>query len=336
MRLGVLVAILVAGLMATVMVTGTLGQVVSSSGAGAGQDDSMFGCEAALGPFTGAGNGAADAKALSKEQRGNAAMIVSIGKHEKLPPLAWQTAIQASMTESTLRNLGHGDRDSLGLFQMRPSMNWGTPEQINDPAYAIKKFYDVLRGVPGWQQQRPGNSAQDVERSAFPDRYHRWESMAAVLVKHVGAVSDPTGCGKSFGDKLPPPTALAGRAISFAMGERGKPYVWGATGPDSFDCSGLMLRAFESAGVQLPRVAADQYHAGAMLPVRDAKPGDLLFWAYDPSNPVTIHHVAMYLGNNKIVEAQQTGVPVHVRSVKWTENQLVPQAVRPGTNPQPS
>jgi cell wall-associated NlpC family hydrolase len=64
--------------------------------------------------------------------------------------------------------------------------------------------------------------------------------------------------------------------------------------------------------------------------VRNAQPGDLVYLATDPSNPVTIHHVAMYLGNGKIVEAQQTGVPVHVRAFSFNEKELVPQAVRPG------
>jgi cell wall-associated NlpC family hydrolase len=67
-----------------------------------------------------------------------------------------------------------------------------------------------------------------------------------------------------------------------------------------------------------------------MLPVRDAQPGDLIFLATDPSNPATIHHVMMYLGDNKVVEAQQTGVPVHTRAFSFDERQVVPQAVRPG------
>jgi cell wall-associated NlpC family hydrolase len=91
-----------------------------------------------------------------------------------------------------------------------------------------------------------------------------------------------------------------------------------------------MLQAYREAGVTLPRVSRQQFQAGALLPVKQAKPGDLLFWAYDESNPATIHHVAMYLGDGKIVEAQQTGVPVHIRPVNFTENELVPQAVRPG------
>ncbi|HEX2290881.1 MAG TPA: C40 family peptidase, partial [Pseudonocardiaceae bacterium] len=275
---------------------------------------------------------AADAARLKEDQRQNVALIIQIGKDRQLPPLAWQIAIQAGMTESGLRSLNYGDRDSLGMFQMRPSMGWGTPAQVTNPVYAINKFYDVLNGVPNWQEQRPGDSAQDVERSAFPDRYHRWEAMAAHLIGNIGAVEDPTGCGEGTGNLLPAPTQAAGSAIQFALAQQGKPYQWGAatTHQNSFDCSSLMLQSYRSAGVLLPRTSREQWRAGAYLPVQQAQPGDLLFWAYDTSNPATIHHVAMYLGDNKIVEAQQTGVPVHIRPVRWTEGGLMPQAVRPG------
>ena len=291
-------------------------------------------CNAALGPVPqgGSGNGQLDASRLNDEQRQVAALIISVGKERSMPPLAWQVAIQAGMTESGLRNLGYGDRDSLGIFQMRPTMGWGSSTEVTDPVYAVHKFYDVLRGIPDWQQQRPGESAQDVERSAFPDRYHKWESMAAHLIGNIGEVADPVGCGPGMGSLLPAPTEAAGGAMMFAMGQQGKPYEWGAatTHTDSFDCSSLMLQAYRSAGVMLPRVSREQYRAGALLPVTEAQPGDLLFWAYDRNDPDTIHHVAMYLGDGKIVEAQQTGVPVHVRPVAWDEGELVAQAVRPG------
>jgi cell wall-associated NlpC family hydrolase len=291
-------------------------------------------CNATLGPITSgpAGSGAADAARLTGEQRDNVAMIIAIGKERELPPLAWQVAIQAGMTESGLRSLDYGDRDSLGMFQMRPSMGWGTPAQVTDPDYAINKFYDVLEAVPDWEQQRPGESAQDVERSGFPDRYHQWEPMAAHLIGNVGLVPDPTGCGQGTGLLVPAPTKAAGDAITWARTQLGKPYQWGATTnqQNSFDCSSLMLQAYRSAGVTLPRVSRQQYRAGAMLPVEKAQPGDLLFWGYDTSNPDTIHHVAMYIGNGEIVEAQQTGVPVHIRAVHWGEAELMGQAVRPG------
>jgi hypothetical protein len=330
MRLGVVVGLLALGLVVVMAVaTGAMSSAVTGTGAVSTQAQKL-GCEASVGPFTGSGDGAAKAKDLNREQRANVALIISIGKQRHLDPLAWQIEIQAAMTESGLRNLDHGDRDSLGLFQMRPSQGWGTREQVTNPTYEINKFYDVLLGVSGWQDMTPGRAAQAVERSAFPDRYRRFTAMGATLIKHVGDVSDPTGCGPSAGNSLPAPSAAAQQALDFALNQLGKPYVWGAEGPDAYDCSGLVQTAYESAGVKLDRVANDQFTDGAYLPVRDAQPGDLLFWAFDTSNPVTIHHVALYLGDDKIVEAPQTGVPVRVRKIDWKSTQLMSQAVRPG------
>ncbi|MEU6646558.1 C40 family peptidase [Saccharomonospora sp. NPDC046836] len=288
-------------------------------------------CNAALGPTQPgqADQGAAHAAELDDGQLGIVQLIISIGRERELSPRAWQVAIQAGMTESRLRNLNYGDRDSLGIFQMRPSMGWGTVAQVTNPPYQVNKFYDVLEAIPDWEAMRPGDAAQAVERSAFPDRYHNWEPMAVHLVENLGQIEDASGCGFGMGAALPSNSA-AGRAIQFALGEQGKPYVWGATGPNSYDCSGLMLRAYESAGITLPRVSRDQFNAGAKLPVENAQPGDLLFWAYDTDDAGTIHHVAMYLGDGKMVEAQQDGVPVHTRDVEWGEPELLSQAVRPG------
>ena len=291
-------------------------------------------CNAALGPMTtgGAGSGAADAANLTPDQLATVSTIISIGKQRDLPPRAWQIAIQAGMTESGLRPLDYGDRDSLGIFQMRPSMGWGSPAEVTDPEYAVNKFYDVLHTVPEWDKQRPGDSAQDVERSAFPDRYHRWEAMATHLIGDLGKVVNASGCGPELGRILPAPTKAAGDAIQFALSQQGKPYQWGAltTHQNSFDCSSLMLQAYRDGGVSLPRTSREQWRAGAYLPVAKAQPGDLLFWAHDTSDPATIHHVAMYLGDGKMVEAQQNGVPVHIRSVTFTEGGLMDYAVRPG------
>lgn len=329
MRAGLLVGCLGAALVTVLLAAGIVTIIDSQQQQAAGATE--LSCDAAIGP-TQPGNAesaAAQAAELSEEQRAIAKRIVQIGKQRKLSPRAWQIAIQAGMTESKLTNVSYGDRDSLGIFQMRPSMGWGSVSQVTDPSYAINKFYDVLGELPDWKSLRPGDAAQAVERSAFPDRYHEWEPMAVHLVENVGDIQDASGCGQGAGAALPA-NKVAAQAIQFALKERGKPYVWGATGPDSYDCSGLMLRAYEAAGVVLPRVSRDQYKAGAMLPVERAQSGDLLFWAYDPADPTTIHHVAMYLGDGKMVEAQQTGVPVHVRDVSWDESELVPQAIRPG------
>jgi cell wall-associated NlpC family hydrolase len=266
---------------------------------------------------------------LDAEQRSIVEQIITIGKQRRLPPRAWQIAIQAGMTESRLHNLPYGDRDSLGIFQMRPSQGWGSAAQVTDPAYEINKFYDVLLRVPDWETQRPGDSAQDIERSAFPARYHQWEPLAVNAIGAVGG--DVTEFVKaSCTTPLPAASEVAQRAMQYALGEVGKPYVWGATGPNAYDCSGLMLRAYGSAGVTLPRVAAQQYWSGTQLPVRQAQPGDLLFWGYDISNPDSIHHVAMYLGNGHMVEAANQTVPLRQRAVSFDEHELMPLAVRPG------
>jgi peptidoglycan DL-endopeptidase CwlO len=100
-----------------------------------------------------------------------------------------------------------------------------------------------------------------------------------------------------------------------ALSRVGKPYVWGATGPDSFDCSGLVLWSMRHAGIAMPRVAQEQYFTGPQVSLDDARPGDLLFWHYDPTDPTDIDHVAIYLGNDKMVAAPHTGLDVQVTTV---------------------
>lgn len=118
---------------------------------------------------------------LDPDQMANAATIAAVGIRRKLPEQAVVVALATAFQESKLRNLRGGDRDSVGLFQQRPSMGWGTPEQIRDPRYAAGKFYDALRKVRGWQQMRVTEAAQKVQRSAHPEAYQKWADEAIVL-----------------------------------------------------------------------------------------------------------------------------------------------------------
>ncbi|HET6816936.1 MAG TPA: NlpC/P60 family protein [Mycobacteriales bacterium] len=111
------------------------------------------------------------------------------------------------------------------------------------------------------------------------------------------------------------PNKLVATVLAAARSRLGAPYVWGATGPDSFDCSGLTQWAYAHAGIQLPRVAADQWNAGPHVTLADLQPGDLLFWATDVSNPATIHHVALYIGGGMMIAAPHTGDVVQVQPV---------------------
>src|ERR687889_2097930 len=99
------------------------------------------------------------------------------------------------MQESTLNNINYWDRDSLGLFQQRPSQGWGTPAQVTDPVYATTIFIERLLEVPGWDSLPVTVAAQTVQRSAFPDAYAKWEGLAAALVAQLAGVADPVGCG---------------------------------------------------------------------------------------------------------------------------------------------
>jgi hypothetical protein len=113
---------------------------------------------------------------LDSDQAANARLIVAVGQQSAVPEQGLLIALMTAMQESTLRNLDYGDRDSLGLFQQRPSTGWGLPAQVTDPAYAAAAFYGGpqsptvnpgLLDVPGWEQlptdsRRPGRSALRV------------------------------------------------------------------------------------------------------------------------------------------------------------------------------
>jgi hypothetical protein len=124
---------------------------------------------------------------LTVEQIANARAIAQVAWDRGLPERAVVIALATAMQESHLRNLDHGDRDSLGLFQQRPSQGWGTPEQVQDPVYAAGKFYDHLVQYPGWDTGDLTTVADGIQRSAHPLAYRKWETMAQEL---ASAVSD--------------------------------------------------------------------------------------------------------------------------------------------------
>jgi peptidoglycan DL-endopeptidase CwlO len=105
-----------------------------------------------------------------------------------------------------------------------------------------------------------------------------------------------------------PTSTLAGKAIAFAYGQLGKPYVWGATGPGSYDCSGLVQAAWAAAGVAIPRTTFEQWAALPHMPMSAIQPGDLVFFD-------GIGHVAIYVGNNMIIDAPQPGQVVEKLSL---------------------
>ena len=108
---------------------------------------------------------------LDPEQAENAALITAVSVDRGMPARAATIALATAYQESKIRNLDHGDRDSLGIFQQRPSMDWGTAKQVRDPYYATNAFYDALEKIPDYETMRITEAAQAVQRSGFPEAY---------------------------------------------------------------------------------------------------------------------------------------------------------------------
>jgi hypothetical protein len=155
---------------------------------------------------------------LDAEQAGNAAIITGVAVQRKLPARAATIAIATALQESKLRNLTYGDRDSLGLFQQRPSQGWGTKAQVSDPVYAANAFYDVLVKIEGYRNLSVTKAAQKVQRSAFPSAYADHEADARVLASALSGNSPAAfTCVLSplhVADQSPSPSGLTPRALA--------------------------------------------------------------------------------------------------------------------------
>jgi hypothetical protein len=148
---------------------------------------------------------------LSTGQAGIAATIAGVAQRDALPPEAVTVAYAAAMQESKLQNLSYGDRDSVGVFQQRPSEGWGTPSQLEDPVYATSKFFSALVRVPGYQRMPVYQAAQAVQRSADGSAYQQYQSMAeSMATAFTGQDAHAVWCwypGKISGTALAGPVA---------------------------------------------------------------------------------------------------------------------------------
>jgi len=140
------------------------------------------------------------------------------------------------------------------------------------------------------------------------------EPLVTWVVTRTGATTSQVGSATG-GQYLS--SAQLTTVLQAALSRRGLPYVWGAAGPQAFDCSGLVEWSFAQAGLSIPRVAADQALTGPLVPVADLAPGDLLFYRTDPTDPGYVSHVALYLGNGQMIQAPQPGMSVEVVPVAF-------------------
>src|SRR3954447_23472989 len=117
------------------------------------------------------------------EQAADAATVAAVARRRGLPNHAVTIALAAALQESKLFNVNYGDRDSLGIFQQRPSQGWGTPAQLMDPAYAANAFYSHLEKLPTWRTMPIAEAAQRVQHSADGSAYEQWEERARAFAR---------------------------------------------------------------------------------------------------------------------------------------------------------
>ncbi len=237
-----------------------------------------------------------------------------MGAHAVRAGLPPELPVMAGLTESGLRNLPYGDRDSVGFFQMRQGI-WdqgpyaGYPHR---PGLQMKWFIEhalAARAQDPTLAQNPdtwGEWIANVEQPAaqYRFRYQLQLSAAQELLRgidfaHVAHAGHAGGPGEA--------------ALKVALHYLGTPYRWGGSSPSTgFDCSGLVQYAYAQEGLQLPRVAAAQFDVGIPVPRDQLRPGDAVFFA-DPNGYV--HHVGLYIGDGRFVNAPETGEDVKISSL---------------------
>lgn len=282
----------------------------------------------------------ASTASLDQEQVANAKTIVQVGASLSVPPRGFVIAIATALQESNLRNIHYGDRDSVGLFQQRPSAGWGTVAELTDPSTSARKFYEALLKVSNWQAMPLTQAAQAVQRSAFPLAYAKWETLSQTLVNQmVGSTASAQsislgslGCGSTVGNALP--TGVIGNVLQVATAQLGKPYLWGATGPSRFDCSGLVVYSWSEAGFPLRvRTSEEMYAVSDQIAPGSEQPGDLLFGDFAAGGP---GHVMVVISQGTAIEAPHTGDVVKIvpyDAGSWTIGRLTARAFVNGTVP---
>ncbi|AJE81686.1 lipoprotein [Streptomyces albus] len=292
---------------------------------------------------------------LPAEQIPNAQTIVATGISLDVPKKGQVIAIATAMQESRLRNLNSGDRDSLGLFQQRPSQGWGTAQQIRDPVYASEQFYKRLLKVDGWQQMKVTQAAQAVQKSGYPDAYAQWEDLATALQTAIAKTfpnaekdepakdstkdkdTEATTCapdkdGASFGRipegsvpkgyKIPKDADPKARtAIEWAMHQLGTQYQWGGSctdshGPDPMGrCDCSSLMQQAYAHADVELTRTTYTQVGEGKAV-SAKNLKPGDLLFSRGTAARPEHVGMYIGEGLVIEAPRTTKPVRITPIK--------------------
>ncbi|MEU3931764.1 NlpC/P60 family protein [Streptomyces sp. NPDC029044] len=180
-----------------------------------------------------------------------------------------------------------------------------------------------LAAIEKEKQEEAARKADELARQQAAQQQAREEAAQQQDSGSSSSASADSGSSSSTAPADSSYATKADKALAFARAQIGKPYVWGAVGPGSYDCSGLTQAAWKAAGVTLPRTTYDQVNAGTTVPLSQAQPGDLVFF-YDD-----VTHVGIYIGNGMMIHAPKPGTYVREESVYYDGESAIHSVVRP-------
>ncbi|MFI0724318.1 NlpC/P60 family protein [Streptomyces sp. NPDC021224] len=279
------------------------------------------GATSLLAPFTGTAS-MASATALSDIPPDYLALYVDAAR--TCPGLDWTVLAAIGKIES--------DHGRSGLPGVRTGANSAGAE--GPMQFLPATFTSVTARSPGGPAPSPydphdaiyaaatylcrSGAPTDLHQAVYAYNHVEWYVSQVLTQAALYTSSSSLGAPASTA-----PAAL--EALNYAQGQLGLPYAWGATGPTSFDCSGLTQSAYAAAGIVLPRTAQEQYHRGPHLPAGSPLlPGDLVFYG----TPTHIHHVGLYIGGGQIIDAPHTGATIRIELYRYEGDDYV-GAVRP-------
>lgn len=294
---------------------------------------------------------------VDSQQLSIAGSYLSVGASLGVSERGIQVSIMVALQESGLRMLANPsvpeslsmphdglgyDHDSLGSAQQRPSVGWGTVQELMTPSYNAEAFFGGSQGpnhgsppglldIPGWTSMSLGQAAQAVQVSAFPERYDRWAPTAMDIMASINGTDLPLSCPQMDSSEdpasLPIPANLSvtrQAILQYAQQGVGGNYVWGGTAYKAWDCSGYVQWIYAQIGVQLPRT--EQWLAGH--PTGTPQPGDLV--VQNPDGPNHWGHVGIYAGDGMMYSALNPSVGTLLHPVSWNPGTQYFTLLEPG------
>lgn len=260
-------------------------------------------------------------------QRSQAAAVAAMGVERKsqITQLAKLRQTSYQVAEQRQNGLEELARQRAAAEAARKAEQLRMRAAAKAAALAAERAAEAAKQASRARAERARKAAERAEQAAKRAREAKTraerEKAAREAEEAARQAEKEAGRGGQGGnnDDEPGRSGIVG-VIDFAREQLGEPYVWGAEGPSSWDCSGLTMKAWARAGVELPHYSVAQYEQVRKISEDELRPGDLIFWSQDADDPGTIFHVALYIGEGRMIHAPRTGRPVRIDSVYYWES----------------